>query len=40
MIIKWSFLKLPYAMTVWLLALYAGPALAPTISGFAVPVKG
>lgn len=32
--------SLPYAMTAWVAATYAGPALGPMLSGFAVTAKG
>ncbi|OJJ53730.1 hypothetical protein ASPSYDRAFT_211502 [Aspergillus sydowii CBS 593.65] len=32
--------NLPYAMCIWGLCAVAGPAIAPIISGFSVPVKG
>ena len=36
----YSFLYLPYAITVWVSAAYSGPALGPLLSGFAVTAKG
>ena len=35
----YSFLKLPYALTVWVAAAFSAPALGPLLSGFAVMNK-
>ncbi|KAK8246722.1 major facilitator superfamily domain-containing protein [Phyllosticta capitalensis] len=35
----YSFIKLPYALSVWALAATCGPALGPIISGFSVAAK-
>lgn len=36
----YSFIYLPYGITVWVSAAYCGPALGPLLSGFAVTAKG
>lgn len=36
----YAFIKVPYALTAWVSAAFAAPALGPLISGFAVPAKG
>lgn len=35
-----SFLSLPFALSIWVVANFCGPSLGPLLSGFAVPVKG
>lgn len=36
----YSFLSLPFALSIWVVANFCGPSLGPLLSGFAVPVKG
>lgn len=36
----YSFLSLPFALSIWIVANFCGPSLGPLLSGFAVPVKG
>ncbi|KAM0523826.1 hypothetical protein ACHAPE_001078 [Trichoderma viride] len=36
----YSFLSLPFALSIWVVANFCRPSLGPLLSGFAVPVKG
>jgi DHA1 family multidrug resistance protein-like MFS transporter len=36
----YSFLSLPFALSIWVVANCCGPSLGPLLSGFAVPVEG
>ena len=38
--IQLSVIKIPYAMSAWSGAMYAGPALGPLLSGYAVADRG